>query len=736
MMVSVRAAGFRRRAYGRAMLLGAASLIGIGAAQAQQAGGSVPLDTIQVWGQGERADGPVGGYVPRRSRTATKTDTPIARTPQSIAVVPREQMQDQAVRTVAEALRYSPGVFTEYRGASNVRDEMFVRGFYYVPRYLDGLFLAGDLSYATVNPYLLERVELLSGPSSVLFGQANPGGLVNMVSKRPTATPLREVQFTAGTCREAGISFDFSDRFAGSETLSFRLAGTGFRRDQQERFTSQSGFAIAPSLRWTPDEQTRLTILAGYQYEPQLGFRNFLDADGTVRPIAGYGYVPRNFMVSDPDYERMRRTQAWIGYEFERALNDTITVRQNARYHEMSLHHQTLVWGYTSPNGTSGANTIVNRQASGGTETWRQFAVDNQLQARFQTGFATHTVLAGLDYRYRTRDYRWGRSWAVPTIDLENPVYGGFDYGSVVLNPSDDQRLTARQAGLYVQDQISIGRLDITLGARYDAASTDIVDRLGGPRQTYDDHAATWRAAALYRFDNGIAPYVSYSTSFEPSLYTPPTGQPAFRPTTARQFEAGVKYAPEGGAMLLTAAYYDLRQQNVVMGAWDPVAGATVYSQIGAVHNRGVELSARMKLFDDLSVVASYAYTHSRIEASTTAGEVGKMPARIPAHQASIWAKYEFSGGPLHGLGLGAGVRVVGESWGNNTNTFTVPSVALLDASITYDFGARNPALRGVSVQINAKNLTDRTFVASCASAYSCFYGAGRTVTASLRYTW
>jgi iron complex outermembrane receptor protein len=685
----------------------------------------------QAPSSGEKAGGSVNGYVAKQTATGTKTDTPIAEIPQSIAVVPKDQIEDQKAQSVAEALRYTPGVFTDYRGASNLKDEMFVRGFYYVPRYLDGLYLAGDLSYAKIDPYLLERIELLSGPSSVLYGQGNPGGIVNMVSKKPTDVPFHEVQLTFGSDKQLGLAFDVSDKIAGSKDLSYRVVGTGFGRDLQEDFAEQRSFAIAPSVTWKPGDNTELTVLGGYQNEPKAGFRNFLEKSGSITSIPGYGYVPRDFFVSDPNYEHAEREQFWIGYEFEHAFSNAFSIRQNARYHQVDWEHRTLVWDWINPSG--GNTTVVDRMASGGTESWETVTVDNQAQFNFSTGFAKHTVLAGVDYLHRTREYQWGRNFGVPSIDLQNPIYG-YNFSSLVLNPSNDEELTASQTGIYLQDQIKIGRLDLTGGVRHDWASTDFDNKLANSKQSYDDTAWTWRVGALYTFDNGIAPYVSYATSFDPSLYTPPAGQSAFDPTTAKQYEFGVKYAPKGTNTLLTAAYYDLTQEGVVMGQWS--GGQTVYRQIGEIHNKGVELSARTDLTQNLSLIASYSHIDSKVIDSVYTNEVGKTPARIPENQAAIWGKYRFSGGFLRGSSIGAGARYIGQSWGDGGNTFEVPDVTLFDAMASYDFGALDPAWNGVDLQVNVKNIADETYVSSCNSTYACFYGEGRVVTGTLSYKW
>lgn len=720
----------------RAVLLAASSLLALGTAHAEEpSGDTMQLPTVLVDGVGEKGDGPVKGYVAKNSLTGTKTDTPIQKTPQSIAVVTKQQMQDLQAQSVAEALRYTPGVIAEYRGASNLRDEIGTRGFFYTPRFLDGLYLGGELSYAKIDPYLLERVELISGPASVLYGQASPGGLLNEVSKKPTDEPLHEVQLTAGTDRYVGLGIDFSDRVADSDSLSWRLAASGLSSDLQEDYTKRKSLAVAPSFTWSPDKDTSLTVMGGYQNEPNAGFRNFLDAAGTVTPISGYGYVPRDLFISDPDYEHASRRQAWIGYEFEQALTDSVTFRQKARYNRTDWEHRTLVYGSAKTDAKTG-HVIVSRSASGGTDDWNQFVLDNQLQAKFTTGPAEHTLLAGIDYRYGTRDYVWGYG-AAPSIDLNDPQYGGAAYSAITLSTTQSQDLTAKQLGVYLQDQVEIGRLNLSAGLRYDRASTEILDRLTSNNdQSYDDGALTGRAGALYAFDNGIAPYVSYSTSFEPSLYAPEQGQKAFDPTTAQQMEIGVKYAPEGTDLLFTAAYYDLRQKDAVQGSWNSTLGRSVYYQIGEIHNRGLELSARANLARNLSMIASYSYIDSEVVESVTSGEVGKMPARIPQHQASLWGTYAFDAGVLDGLTLGAGVRYIGTSWGNNTNTFKVDAVALFDTMASYDFGAIDQNWKGLSLQVNVKNIADTQYVASCASAYACFWGNGRTVMASLKKTW
>lgn len=706
-----------------ALLAGASLLTLAGHAGAQEAQGpAIELDRINV--QGETGISPVQGYIAQVSRAGSKTDTPIEKTPQSISVVPRQQMEDQSVNSAAEALRYTPGVMTEYRGSSNLHDEMFVRGFSYVPRYLDGLRYGSD-SFGQVDPYLLERVEVLKGPASVLYGQANPGGIVNLVSKMPQFTAHREVFVRTGNRARAEAGFDIGGPVG--EHFAYRVVGLGMRVDGQEDHVEQKRFAIAPSFTWRPSEQTRLTVLGFHQNEPDAGYRNFLEAAGT-RYRSAYGYVPRNFFMGDPNYDRYKREQTSIGYQFEHRFNDLVTIRQNARYSVIDTDFRTLVeWSMGS-----GANqNLFTRKAGAGPEKLNQFVIDNQVQFDFLTGPLRHKVLAGFDYQWSKRDYKWGYAKGTSTIDWTNPVYGNPGDTNVIYNT--DTRTRARQIGVYVQDQIEIGRLNLLFGIRRDWAETNVTDHLAGnAKTTVDSSATTWRAGAIYNFDNGLAPYASYSTSFEPVLQAPAAGQAPFKPTEAQQFEVGLKFAPQGANYMLTASYYDLTQQNLLTRK----TFADPYTQIGEIRNRGFEIEARTEVMEGLTVIGSFSHIRSEVTESQDAAILHKMPTRIPRTQGSLWAKYDFRGGALAGLSLGGGVRYIGESWGNDTNTFRVPEVALFDAMVSYDFGKAHPSLKGLSAQLNASNIADRRYVSACNSAYACWWGAGRVVTAQLKYTW
>ncbi|KDB98586.1 TonB-dependent receptor, partial [Bordetella bronchiseptica D993] len=302
------------------------------------------------------------------------------------------------------------------------------------------------------------------------------------------------------------------------------------------------------------------------------------------------------------------------------------------------------------------------------------------------------------------------------------------------------------QTGLYLQDQIRLDRLSLLLGGRYDWSRTHTgTDNLANGSHSSSALAAeafTGRVGAIYNFDNGVAPYASYSESFEPQTGTGWNNTP-FKPTEGKQYEVGVKYQPPGSATLLTLAAFDIRRKNLPTTDPDPthMCGVSRCSiQAGEVRTRGIELEAKTEPLRGLSLIAAYSYLDNEYEKAypnTTGLDLkGKKPVAVPAHQASAWARYQLQEGPLAGLGMGAGVRYIGSSYANETNTLKVPSVTLVDMMLDYDLGRASPALKGMQVALNVSNLFDKEYIGSCLSDSWCWYGYQRSIKASLRYRW
>ena len=700
---------------------------GIGGAGAD---GSTALDPVTV--EGESAWGPVDGYVAKRSATGTKTDTPLIRTPQSVSIVTRDQAEAQGAQSLAQALRYSAGVAAEVRGSATRYDIPYIRGFGSPTdpvQFLDGLRLlrGGGYAFPQVETYGVERIEFLKGPSSTLYGGSMSGGLINSVSKRPASDPQREVEVLFGSHDRVQAAFDFSGPVDEDGSLLYRIVGLGRKADTQVAGTEEERHYIAPALTWSPDTDTSLTVTGSYQHDPEGGYYGVLPTVGTLWASPA-GTIPRSFNDGDPAYHEFDREQAMLGYNFEHRFDDTWTIRHNLRYIDLT----TLTRDVTT-SGMAGDGHTISRYALGQDEGISGVTSDLQLQGEFDTGRFRHTALFGFDYQYS--DWRQIRDYGgAPAIDFLNPVYGTAT--NLALARITNQEQSIRQSGLYAQDQVAFGNWTMVLGGRYDAVRTTTDNHLNGSSQTQSDGAFSGKAGLIYNFDNGVAPYASYSTSFLPTSGTDAGGK-AFDPSTAEQFEIGVKYQPTDFDGLFTLAYFDITQHDVVT-ALNPV---TRY-QTGEQRSRGLEFEARVAVTDTINLTGAFTYTEAEIVKGLGV-DVGDYPIGVPDLTASLWGDYTFDSGALEGLKVGGGVRYVGKTVGGySPNAFTpgatrldVPGYTVFDAALTYDFGAKMPDLKGLTAQLNVSNLLDRTYV-TCLSNNFCNYGNGRAVYASLKYRW
>lgn len=676
------------------------------------------LQSTEVSAAGDEGPSdPVPGYVAKRTVVATKTDATLVETPQSISVITRQQMDDQAAQTLDAALRYTPGVYSQ---DNDLRfDQLTLRGFD-AESYLDGLKLNRTTWFATprIDPWFLERIDVLRGPTSVLYGQSGPGGLVDMQTKHPTDTPLHEVYVGIGNDDRDQAGFDFGGPLDDQGDLSYRLTGLGRMADTQTDHVKEQRIGLAPSVTWKPDADTSLTLLASYQYDPQGGLFNPVPAYGSVKHNPNGNLHPNDYL-GDWDRDRFKRNQFSLGYELSHRINDTWSVRQNARYlHDDVDYYQTSLTGPLDADLRTGPAWVnVNHEHLG------QFALDNQLQADIANGPLAHTVLFGVDYQRLLQQVNRGGQYFPHALDIYHP-----DYSALPVVPVTTHQYTAKtQIGTYFQDQIALDHWQLLIGGREDWARTD--DRqdnvdTGHVSNEQRDHAFTWRSGLTYLFDNGLAPYVSYSESFQPQLGTDFEGS-TFQPTTGKQYELGIKYQPPGLRSLYTAAVFDLRQQNVLTS--DPVNPQ--YSvQKGEVRSRGIELEAHTEVTDDLSLIASYAHLDQKVTKSND-GDQGEHPTGVPDETASVWSEYTFHQGALKGFGVGGGVRYIGNSYGSADNDLKLPSHTLFDTALHYQ-------LQKWRLALNANNVFNKEYVAYCSNEFFCYWGATRTVLASATYQW
>ncbi len=704
--------------------------------------GSTALDTIVVQGQGESAWGPVNGIVATQSASGSKTDTPLRETPASISVISRKQVEEMGAQGIDQAVRGTPSVVSQAGGLENATDYMYVRGF--TPTFLlNGLYLppgesfteGGGTNSPKIEPYGLERIEVLRGSASALYGQLSAGGALSLVSKRPTETPFGEVQLQTGSYARKQAAFDFGGPVTEDGTFLYRLTGLGRITDTQIDYVGDERAFIAPSFTWKPTADTTFTFLSSYQ-KSKSDSQGFLPAEGTLLSNPN-GRISTSTFLGDPGYNDFDRESGTIGYEFEHRFNEVVSFKQNLQYGFSDLHSE----GLTARTWTDSTQRTANRRASMFDVDNKTFAVDNQVKLNVDTGSINHTVLAGLDYQNSRVEklLQFGTNTPDP-IDVFNPVYNGYTPLGYRIGDAYDQRL--EQFGIYVQDQMRYERWLLTLSGRHDWASTDYLNKEDGLRTGRNDDAFSGRAGLNYLFDGGWSPYVSYATSFQPTIGTTFTGD-AFEPTRATQIEAGLKYQPEGSPIFLGLSVFDITKTN--MATTDPV-NLDYQVQTGEGRIKGIELEAKATLFDNVDLIASYTYSKSEItksNESTIYNGVeydwqGNQLPFVPKHQASLWVNYRFEEDTaLDGLSLGAGVRYMGDLYGESGNVFKTAASTQLDLSASYDFGKKNPDLEGLNLRVNVTNVTNDTRV-NCVNAFvfGCYYGEGRSALATLTYRW
>lgn len=746
------------------LLLGSAMAVAppLAAARAQDAASSsTELETISVEGQAENGTGPVNGYVATQTTTGMKTDVPIVEIPQSVSVIGRDEIDDRRAMKVDEALRYTAGVVSApYGGPDPDTDWFYIRGFNATQTgvFLDNLSL---YSYGfggfQVDPFTLERIEVLKGPSAVLYGGSNPGGIVNMISKRPQDERLRYVETGINNFGNGYFAFDIGDSFGGAAAnkdvvgkapegpaepywayrITGRIAGGGQETDYSEDFRG----VIMPQITYRPNDQNELTVYAQFAALDQINVGGgFLPYYGTVKN-ASFGKIPRDAYFGEPDLDNSRYSQTMIGYEFEHIFENDWTFNSSARYGHLDKREiGPYPWGYCRADPDPAAN---NPCASGGHATpegpdnllYRigfegnslvdSFATDNRFGKEFSTGGIDHDFLVGVDYTLYHLSNIQASGGGTP-ISATDPVYG-VPQGPTFIYM--DQTLTQQKVGGYVQDQMRFGGgWILTLNGRYDYVDTNSESPpqyAFSPNYTSNDSATSGRAGLGYEFGNGLTPYVSVSSFFNPLVGTTPTGQ-GLEPEKGYQYEAGIKYQPTFMDAIFTASVFQITKQNVVVS--DPLP-PFLSSQIGEVRSTGVELEGKANISKNLRVLASLTILDMEITEDANEAFIGKFPMLVPDVTASAWANYKFDQGPLKDVSLGAGVRYIGSSWIDNANTLQVPSVTLFDAAIRYERETWGVAL-------NVNNIFDKIYVSGCQGETGCGYGDSRTITLSAHYKW
>ena len=678
----------------------------------------------------ESAWGPVEGYTATRTAAGTKTDTALVEAPRSISVATRQQMEDRGVHSLDDAVRYMPGITASSYGSDTRADWLRVRGFE-PTQFLDGLPLPkGVYANPKQETWNLDRLALLRGPASSVYGQTPPGGLLDMVSRRPSDVQSSEIQLQYGSDNHRQINFASTGKIDDAGQFLYGRSGVVRDSGTQIDHVDNKRYNIAPSLTWNIDDDTKFTLLTQFTRDDTGITSQFLPVQGTKIDMP-FGKVSHHKNLGDPDWEYYDRTYYALGYAFEHRLNDTWQFKQNLRYTKSDLSFQGITVGsypftQVDNDGNVGrTTTIVDEDIS-------QFAVDNNFQADFATGDIRHTLLLGLDHQRSNTNYT-SIFGSAPEINVNNPIHG-----QPIVRPARstafyDYNQKTYQTGLYVQDQMALDQWRLTLGGREDwvHTSTQFINK-GDATNTQRDKAFSGNAAISYVFDSGFVPYLSYAESFQPTTGADASSTESLKPTEGKQWELGIKYQPPGSKTLLTAAVYDLTQKNVSVSSF--VNGVSITSQTGEVKVKGLELEAVSDVTDNLKVIAAYTLAKSEVQ---NGADKGNRLQLMPNQQASLWADYTWHSGVLDGFGIGGGARYTGNTYGDKANTWLgkADAYTVFDAAVHYDLGRLDNSLKGASLALNATNLLDKDYISTCDSFY-CYYGDQRSVVASATYKW
>ncbi|WP_047337987.1 TonB-dependent siderophore receptor [Pseudomonas protegens] len=695
--------------------------------------GVVALPQTNITGQqaGESAWGPVDGYLATRTAAGTKTDTSLVEAPRSISVATRQQMEDRNVQNLDDAVRYMPGIVSASYGSDTRYDWMRVRGFE-PTQFLDGLPLPrGVYANPKAETWNLDRLALLRGPASSVYGQTPPGGLLDMVSRRPSADTSHAVQIQYGSDNYRQINFASTGKIDDEGQFLYGLSGVVRDAGTQVDHIDNKRYNIAPSLTWNIDTDTKLTLLTQFTRDDTGATSQFMPIQGT-KIKSPLGDVSHHKNLGDPDYEFYDRTYYALGYAFEHRFNDVWQFRQNLRYTKSELSFQQLTVGSYAYSPADAAGNI-SRTSTNVDEDIGQFAVDNNFQANFATGDIDHTVLIGLDHQRTSTSYLSIYGDGGKT-NIFNPVYGQPIVRPARAGAYYDYDQKTIQTGLYVQDQMALDNWRLTLGGREDWVHQGTT-YLNKKDVTNTDRSKNFsgNAALSYVFDSGVVPYISYAESFQPASNASVSPTESYKPTEGKQWELGVKYQPPGSNTLLSAAVYDLTQKNVLVTSIG-AGGESITNQTGEVKVKGLELEAVSDVTDNLKVIAAYTLAKSEVQKGIYKGNRLQL---MPNQQASLWTDYTWHSGVLDGFGIGAGARYTGNTYGDQANTWLgkADAYTVFDAAVHYDLGRLDNSLKGASLKLNATNLFDKDYLSTCDGSY-CYFGDQRSVVASATYQW
>lgn len=677
------------------------------------------IETITVLGKAYR-------------NTATKSALEPEETPQGITVIDEEQLEQRGVKSLNQALRYAPGVVTEQKGASvTMYDTFSIRGFSNNQSYYDGLvlpFLTGWNLQPQIDPIAIQQVEVFKGPTSVLYGAMPPGGMVNMIAKTPQEDGSTTVGVSTGSRNLMEASIDTTGQLGDSD-FSYRLLALARKQDSQVDHAEEERYVIAPSLDWQLSDRTLINFNLYYQNDPSMG-------TNSAMPLEVLKASDPSVSMGDKNWSTFEREVLMLGYKINHQINDDWTFLQNARYTDASLYQENTYHTATNFNPVTGS---LIRNVYSTDEDSQSFVIDNQVSGRVEIGGLEHNLLFGVDYLKLTGDSLYKEFTANASFygfDAYNPNNDLLDRSQLQENYRESHDITTEQLGLYFQDQVRYDALVLLAGGRYDMFKAS--DDKNSSYPTYDgkdeaDHNQfSYRVGALYELDNGISPFVSYATSFEPAAGTDINGN-SLKPQLGEQIELGIKYLSPDMSQQVTASYFHITEKDsIAADPSDPTYRSKI--QLGEVRSQGMELEGRWFVTEDWDVNASYTYIDMEVTEDANPDLEGTTPIYVPTHAANLWSNYYVYGGALSGTRFSVGSRYMGEMEMDATNTQgKVPSYTVVDLSVGYDLGEASDTLSGATANLLVNNLFNEEYY-TCYDQSNCWFGAEQSVELSVNY--
>ncbi|UOG18102.1 TonB-dependent siderophore receptor [Acinetobacter sp. PK01] len=666
------------------------------------------LPTITLTAANSQSD----GDVPTTTQSL-KSEQPLFKTAKSVSVVTKEQIEKKQAMNLTDAIQGVAGVISAPLGRRGA-DDFIIRGQLSSDAiYVDGLRQA-QASDSPSNITGLERIEVVKGPDSMDFGQTAPGGIVNLVTKRPVQDDFNQLDLRYGSHNLRQIGVDTNHTLEGSDKAAWRLNANYSDQDDATDHVYFKNFYISPSYNFDLGDKTDLSVIASYNHKEYVRQQG-LPVYGSILPNSN-GQVSRHLFIGEPSVDPYLSDSMRIGYNLKHIFDDGWTFKQNFAVQNSRLDGQAVFISKSTAN-----SSTITRQGRDQHYDDVNFSIDNNIAKTVELGNMQHHLMLGLDGMHDTRDI-WNYNCTITALNIYTPRYTNQDWCATKTLRSDSVETTLKTMGVYFKDQVDVtDRLNINLGLRHDWASVDAKSNYNDNESSKSSQAFSGSIAGLYTYNDWVSPYVSYSTSFLPVTDVDVDGN-VFDPEKAKQYEVGLKFQALDQRLQASLAWFDLTRFNVVSSD----ANGDKY-QTGEENTQGIETELAVRILPNWVVSANYSYLPTaRIVDNEISGYEGKRLNNVSEQMFNLNTRYEFNQGALQGWFIGAGVRSESKK-SSYKYDYTLPGYALFDAEMGYDAGSWQAS-------VNAKNIFDKEYYAGGLSNNVVTVGDERQVNFNVRY--